>query len=67
MSRKNISQPPEWWLAFQTEADKHGQSLSEWIGDCCWANLPKTVAAKLPERPAAHRPGVSCENSKGEE
>lgn len=56
MSRKNISQPPEWWEAFQAEADKRGQSLSEWLGECGVANLPKRVASKLPERPGAHRP-----------
>lgn len=63
MSRKNISQPPEWWLAFQAEADKHGQSLSEWMGDCCRSNLPKSVAAQLPDRPAAHRPKGTTNDS----
>jgi len=56
MSRKNISQPAEWWAAFETEASKHGQTLSEWIGECCLANLPKSIRGTLSERPAAHRP-----------
>jgi len=52
--RKNISNPRDWWAAFETQARADGMSLSEWVGECCKANLPK--GTKLSERPAAHRP-----------
>lgn len=54
--RKNITQPTDWWAAFEAEAKKEGLTLSEWVGACCVANLPASVARALPERPAANRP-----------
>ena len=54
--RKNITQPGDWWLTFHEAAEKAGKTLSEWIGDCCVASLPKRSQAKLSERPPAHRP-----------
>lgn len=62
VERKNISQPSEWWRAFEAEADRHGQTLSGWVADCCLANLPADVLKTLPtERPPAHRPRIQPE------
>jgi hypothetical protein len=55
-SRKNITQPSDWWVAFEDQASKCNMTLSAWIGDCCCANLPVKVQKKLSERPPAHRP-----------
>lgn len=54
--RKHITQPADWWEAFKAEADKRGVSLAEWLGEAGKAALPKRAAAKLSERPPAHRP-----------
>jgi predicted RNA-binding protein with PUA domain len=55
-ARKNLTQPPDWWAAFQAQAKQDGQSLSEWAGDCMMANLPGDVSVGLSSRPPAHRP-----------
>lgn len=49
--RKNISQPAEWWAAFAAQAERDGQSLSEWLGDCGLANLDPDLLDGLPDRP----------------
>ena len=54
--RKNITQPADWWVAFEAAAESEGVSLAEWIGACCVANIPKDVAAKLTERGTRGRP-----------
>ena len=59
--RKNITQPEDWWLAFEEEADRCGMTLAGWIGDCCWANLPKGKQSKLSGRQPAHRPPAEDE------
>lgn len=56
MERKNITQPPDWWAAFEREAERKGMSLSAWIGDACRAKLPNRVWTKLSVRREAHRP-----------
>jgi len=55
-TRKNISQPADWWAAYEAEASKQGKSLSEWMADQCNAALPAKVRKALSERPAANRP-----------
>jgi len=55
-AKKTISQPPDWWAAFQAEADKCELSLSAWIGFCCRNRLPAAKIAKLSARPLASRP-----------
>lgn len=60
-SKKTIIQPPDWWDAFQAEADAAGLSLSAWIGDACLFAIGaqskgKTKVGKLSERPLASRP-----------
>lgn len=54
--RKHITQPIDWWAAFHEYATKAGVSLSEWLGDAGKEKLPAKVAAKLSDRPSAHRP-----------
>lgn len=34
-TRRNISQPESWWLAFERTAKKQSMSLSAWVGECC--------------------------------
>jgi hypothetical protein len=57
--RKCLTQPPDWWDAFNAEAKKRGMTLAAWMGDVCVAQLPKRVQASLSERPGAHRPKKS--------
>jgi hypothetical protein len=52
--RRNVTQPADWWAAFEAEAKKEGLTLSEWVGACCVANL--SVSRGLTERPPANRP-----------
>ncbi len=54
--RKNITQPADWWAAFEAQASKDGQTLAAWLGDCGRANLAKDVAAGLSERPSVGAP-----------
>lgn len=54
--RKNISQPDDWWKAFEEQAKKEGYTLSSWMAACCMANLPRHVQNALTDRPPAHRP-----------
>ncbi len=54
--RKNVTQPEDWWAAFQAEAKRNGQTLSEWVGAACFAQLPHRKAKQLSDRPPANRP-----------
>lgn len=49
-NRKNITQPADWWEAFDAAAKREGIPLSQWMGDACRAALPKKVTSKLSER-----------------
>lgn len=56
-TRKQISQPPEWWLAFEDQAERDGYTgVSEWLGAVGIANLDKDLAAGLPERTGRGKP-----------
>ena len=55
-TRKNITQPAEWWDAFDEAARTEGESLSEWIGRLCLRGLPKEKKKQLPDRPLPWRP-----------
>ena len=57
--RKCLTQPDDWWRAFEQEALKRGKTLAGWMGEVCVAQLPKRAQAKLSERPGAHRPKKS--------
>lgn len=54
--RRNITQPADWWAAFEAQAKAEGASLSKWIGMKCIESLPEEVKTSLIGRPAAHRP-----------
>lgn len=54
--RKNITQPADWWEAFEATAKEAGLSLSEWVGECCLVRVPKPLRDTLTKRPGAHRP-----------
>ena len=57
--RRNITQPPDWWAAFEREADQAGLNMSEWIGDVCWRALPERVQRQLSFRKRVGRPKLS--------
>lgn len=54
--RKNITQPSDWWVAFEAQANAEGMTLAAWLGEAAKAKLPPKVAKKLTERPPANRP-----------
>jgi hypothetical protein len=54
--RKNITQPADWWVAFEEQAKAEGLTLAAWLGEAAKAKLPPKVARKLTERPPANRP-----------
>jgi len=58
--RKCLTQPDDWWRAFEQEAQKRGKTLAGWMGEVCSAQLTKRVQAKLSKRPGAHRPKKSA-------
>ena len=56
--RRNITQPADWWVAFELQAKAEGLTLSEWVGECCRVYVEKGVNNGLSERPAANRPRI---------
>ena len=48
--RKNITQPADWWAAFEAQSQAEGMSLSEWMGNRCRRYLPYAVRKELSER-----------------
>lgn len=54
--RKHITQPSDWWEAFEEQAKAEGMTLAAWLGEAAKAKLPPKVAKKLTERPPANRP-----------
>jgi len=54
--RKNITQPVDWWAAFEQEAKNRGETLSAFIGKACQARLGTAARKKLSKRPPANRP-----------
>lgn len=57
--RKNITQPADWWAAFERQAAAEDMKLSAWVGECCRAYLSKAEAEQLSERPAIGPPKQS--------
>ncbi len=49
-SRRYLTQPPDWWDAFEAAAQAAGMSLSEWLGEAGKKLLPKEVKNQLSER-----------------
>lgn len=56
VERKNVTQPKDWWLAFEAKATEDGVTLSQWIGEAAKKQLPAKVVRSLSQRPPAHRP-----------
>ena len=54
--RKHITQPSDWWEAFEAQAKAEGLTLAAWLGEAAKKQLPPKVAKKLTERPPANRP-----------
>jgi hypothetical protein len=54
--RKHITQPSDWWEAFEAQANAEGMTLAAWLGEAAKKQLPPKVAKKLTERPPANRP-----------
>lgn len=54
--RRNITQPSDWWAAFEEAAAAEGCSLAEWLGKAGKSRLSTRVSKKLSDRPAANRP-----------
>lgn len=48
--RRVISQPPDWWLAFDRLAKASGVSVSQLIGDAVANLLPAADRAQLSQR-----------------
>ena len=61
--RRNITQPADWWVAFEMQAKAEGLTLSEWVGECCRVYVDKGVNSGLSERPAANRPRTKREKT----
>ena len=59
--KRNLSQPVEYWDAFAEAARRRGKSLSEWMSDCCLAELPRRVRRNLPDRKPVGRPPQEAE------
>lgn len=56
--RKCITQPEDWWKAFQRAAKQQGKCLSSWLGEAAKAALPEADSCKLSDRAPAHRPAA---------
>lgn len=54
--RRHITQPEDWWAAFEEAAAKEGLTLAAWLGEAGKAMLPAKIAKQLSERPPANRP-----------
>ena len=54
--RKHITQPSDWWVAFEAQAKAEGLTLAAWLGEAAKKQLPRKVAKKLTERQPANRP-----------
>jgi hypothetical protein len=55
-TRRTMTQPDDWWEAFEKEAARTGHTLSEWVGNCCRRQLRRSISDRLSERRPAHRP-----------
>ena len=62
--RRNITQPADWWPAWERQAAAEGLELSAWIGRQCAKRLPKAVRESLSVRAAKGRP-AKASNAEG--
>jgi hypothetical protein len=47
LAPNHLTLPVDWWTAFLKQAQVEGISLSEWVAECCRANLPPKERRKL--------------------
>jgi hypothetical protein len=59
--RKNITQPADWWAAFEAQASIEGLSLAAWLGEAAKAKLPQSAVSVLSQRQPAHRPSKASQ------
>lgn len=55
-NRRHITQPEDWWQAFEAAADASGMNLSAWLGEAGKSQLPPKIAKQLSDRPPPNRP-----------
>jgi hypothetical protein len=55
-TKRLVSQPDDWWDAFEARANQEGKTLSAWLGDAGRKLLPKSESKSLSVRPKAIRP-----------
>lgn len=55
-TRLTISNPEDWIDAVRDQADRDGQTVSEWLHDVAVANLDQDLAEQVGERPGLGRP-----------
>lgn len=58
--RRDLTQPDDWWVAFEKQAQILDMNLSEWVGYCCLLRLKEGDMDKLSKRTPAHRPKKNC-------
>lgn len=63
--KKTISQPEDWWQAWEVQAFKAGLHLSEWIAEQCNSQVPEKTRAKLSERTPRGRRAADSELENG--
>lgn len=51
-----IVNPPEWWEAFEAQAEAEGMSLSQFAGAAMLDRLPHRIRRELPERAGRGQP-----------
>jgi len=51
----NTTQPISLIAAIRWAAEEEGVTISEWVGDCCYAFLPEGLQETVEERRPAHR------------
>jgi hypothetical protein len=70
LAPNHLTMPVDWWTAFLKQAQAEGISLSEWVGECCRANLPPRERRKLSkfrnEPPVTLEPNLKRRRSNAE-
>jgi hypothetical protein len=61
--RRNLTQPADWWQAFEQAANGQGVPLSVWVGRQCLLSLPTQIRHRLSDRPHVGRPREDGEDA----
>ena len=56
VKKRTISQPDDWWIAFELAASKRRMTISQWLGEAGRKCLPQPVKMKLSDRRRPGRP-----------